>query len=268
LRHALEPVYEASIELFRGDPRVTAAYMSGSVGTEHEDEHSDVDPVLLIRGDEFDAFDRDLPGIFRALGVEPVLWWPERINCETLRNYAVFFQRDGELVQYDITIVAASSETKVPVRPGQVVFDKAGLLEIVEGSAPPGYSPARLRWTIEMYWIYVYILGKYIRRGDRFKLVAAQHELLQCHLEVLRALSPGVPRDWWPIMAKSLCHGPAREVCLSYLRGLDGDAFREALPAQMEQFARDARAACGRWAVEYPADFEARATKHVTAALR
>jgi len=267
LRHALRPVYETSLELFRDDPRVLAAYMSGSAGTDREDEHSDVDPVLLVRGDAFDAFDLDLPGMFRVLGVEPVLWWPERINCETLRNYAVFFERDGELLQYDITIVAAGDETTVPVRTDQAIFDKAGRLRVLDASEPPAYFSDRLRWTIEMYWIYVYILAKYLRRADRFKLIAGQHELLQCHLEVLRALSPEVPRDWWPITAKSLCHGPARAACLSYLRGLDGDALRKALPAQMEQFSADARSACATWAVEYPADFEARATHHVMAAL-
>jgi hypothetical protein len=255
------------MELFRADPRVLAAYLSGSVGTEREDEHADVDPVLLVRAEQFDAFDRELPGLFARLGVEPVLWWPERVNCEVLKNYAVLFERDGELLQYDLTISAAAAAAKAPVTPSQVIFDKVGALQVVEPSPEPAYPPERLRWTIEMYWLYVYIHAKYLKRRDRFKLIAAQHELLHCHLEVLRALHPDVPRDWWPITAKRVCSGDSEAACVSYLGSLDAAAVSEALAGQMAHFAEDARAACDQWGVEYPTDFEARARKHVMAAV-
>jgi hypothetical protein len=254
------------MELFHADPRVLAAYMSGSVGTDREDEYSDVDPVLLVRAADFDAFDQDLPPIFHAAGVCPVLWWPERVNCETLRNYAVLFERDGDLLQYDITIVAAAEHATVPVRPDQFIFDKAAALEVVEQSTRAAYSPERLRWTVEMYWLYIYIHGKYLKRGDCFKLIAAQHELLNVHLEVLRALEPEVPFDWWPITAACLCRGADEEVCLGYLRGLDAAAVSAALPGQMARFSRDAHAACEKWSIEYPTDFEARATGYIASA--
>jgi len=267
LRVGLRAVYERSVGLFRADPRVLAAHMSGSVGTEREDEHSDVDPVLLVKADDFDAFDRDLPVLFRQLGVKPVLWWPERINCETLRNYAVLFELEGELLQYDITISAAGEGTRAPVRPGRVIFDKADVLQVVGQSHDCGFSPERLRWTVEMYWLYVFIHSKYLKRGDRLKLVAAQHELLHCHLEVLLALDPEVSRDWWPIMAERVCQGRTEQVCLSYLAGVDVIAAGRALPTQMMRFSQDARAACRKWCVEYPADLEARVALQVKAVM-
>ncbi len=267
MKEALRPLYERTVELLRAEERVLAAFMTGSVGTEREDEYADVDPMFLVRAADFDEMDRDLPEIFRRAGVEPVLWWPERINGPTLRNYAVLFEAEGELVQYDITIVAASEGEQTPVRAEQVIFDKAGALKVVAEEGGAAYSPERLRWTVEMYWLYIYIHAKYLKRGDRFKIIAAQHELMNVHVEVLRALHPEAPPDWWPITAKRVCQGDDEEACLGYLRGLDAETVRAALPAEMDRFARDARKACAKWGVEYPEDFEARARRHVAGAV-
>ena len=72
---ALRPIYERTVEILRADERVVAAVMYGSVGTDREDEFSDVDPFFLVRAADFEAMDRDLPEVFRQAGVEPVLWW-------------------------------------------------------------------------------------------------------------------------------------------------------------------------------------------------
>jgi hypothetical protein len=45
----LKEAFDKTVSLFENDPRVVAAYHSGSVGTDREDEFSDVDPVFLIR---------------------------------------------------------------------------------------------------------------------------------------------------------------------------------------------------------------------------
>jgi len=267
MKSGLESVYRRTVEILAADPRVVAAYMTGSVGTEREDAYSDVDPMFLVRAEEFDAVDADLPDVFRQAGVKPVLWWPERINNETLRNYAVLFEQDGELLQYDITICAVEENAKVPVRRDQVIFDKATVHEVAEPSPQAQYSPVRLRWTIEMYWLYVYIHGKYLKRGDRFKLIAAQHELMHCHLEVLRATRPEVAYDWWPIMAKQVCQGDAQDTCLSYLGSADVQGVCRALPKQMKEFSQDAHVACEKWGIEYPEDFEARAVRYVQTAM-
>jgi hypothetical protein len=264
---ALRPIYERTVEILRADERVVAAVMYGSVGTDREDEFADVDPFFLVRAADFEAMDRDLPEVFRQAGVEPVLWWPERVNGPTLRNYAVLFEVEGELLQYDMTIVAVGEGDTTPVRAEQVIFDKTGVLKVVDDPGGPAYSPEKLRWTVEMYWLYIYIHAKYLKRGDRFKIIAAQQELMNVHLEVLRALHPEAPPDWWPITAKRVCKGDDEEACLGYLRGLDKAAVIAALPAEMDRFARDARKACAKWDVEYPDDFEARARKHIAGAL-
>ncbi len=260
----LHDVLDRTMTLFRQDPRVLAGHMTGSVGTDKEDAFSDVDPTLLVRGEDFDAFDRDLPGLFERAGVCPVLWWPERINCETLRNYAVLFEHGDELVQYDITIEVAPEPPPRKVLARQVIFDKAGLLDAVDESPRPGFVPARLGWVVEMYWLYAYIHAKYLRRGDVFKLIAVQHELFHAHLAVLHAMQPAVPADWWPILADRLGTDQTIPALLSYLTHGDATSVAAALPVQLARFATDARAACERWDVRYPDAFEEKVRRHLT----
>jgi len=263
----LRDVLDRTLALFEQDPRVLAAYMTGSVGTEKEDEFSDVDLALFIRPDDYECFDRDLRGIFEQAGVHPILWWPERINCETLRNYAVLFEREEKLVQYDITIEVAPEEQPRKVLARDVLFDKSGVLEAVEASPRPGFSPDRLGWIVEMYWLYAFIHAKYLGRGDVFKLIAAQQELFHAHLTVLHAMQPTVGSDWWPILAGQLCAGQTKQTLLSYLGHRDAESVVAALPDQLARFSADARAACERWELRYPTAFEEKVKRHLERVL-
>ena len=267
LNPVLRRVLDETMRLFEADARVLAAYMSGSVGTAHEDAYSDVDPVLVVEAAAFESFDRDLPDLFRRVGVEPVVWWPERINCDTIRNYAVLFERDDALLQYDITFHVPSEAGRKRVLKSQVLFDKAGVLDPVDDGARPRFSPDRLRWHVEIFWIYAYIHAKYLRRGDAFKVVAAQQELFQAHLVMVHALKPDAEQNWWPILANEVCSPDDRETLLGYLRHTSVQAVADALPEQMARFARVARAACDKWNVTYPDALEHAVRTHIQRAL-
>lgn len=231
--------------------------MTGSVGTEREDRYSDVDPLFLVRSECFDELDRDLPTVFSQAGVSPFLWWPERINCDTLRNYAVLFKVDGKPVQYDITIAAAPAGQTWTVRPDQVIFDIAGVLRMAPPAEPCMHTPERLQWHVQIYWIYAYIHAKYLRRADPFRLAAAQSELLQAHITILHAVHPEVASDWWPVVAGQLRGPGEREALLAYCGHVDAAAIAASLPGQMDRFSRHARAACLKWSIEYPRAAEA-----------
>jgi hypothetical protein len=264
MKKQLRPVLDRTLTLFREDDRVVAAFMTGSAARGQDDEHADVDPWLLVRAEAFESFDRDLPGIFRAAGVEPVLWWPERCNCETLRNYAVMFHApDGVLIQYDITFQAWEGG-EVGALSEAFLFDKAGVLQEAEPAPQPA---SRVAWTAELYWIYVYIHCKYLLRGDWFRLAAAQQELLQAHVNVLRALTPEVAPDWWPILAARVGDDAAREVLRSYLDRPTVAGVAGRLVVQTERFAQDARRACEARGEAYPEAFAEAVKRHVAGTL-
>ena len=270
----LKIAFDKTVSLFESDPRVIAAYHSGSVGTDREDEFSDVDPVFLIKPEEFMAFDKQLPRLFEREIAEPVLWWPERWvwtpgaseNINIPRNYAIFFKVDGKLLQYDINIMAAPQKGRIRVSKGQFIFDKANALEITSQHPSPVLDKKRLAWTIEMYWIYVYIHVKYIKRRALFKLLYAQQELFHEHLGVLRYLQPNIAQEWWPLMAGKVDES-GKENLLMYFGQADVDSIAGALQEQIPLFSNDARQACARWQIDYPEAFEASVLKHLAESL-
>ena len=107
-----------------------------------------------------------------------------------------------------------------------------------------------------MYWIYVYILKKYLLRGDPFRILAAQRELFDAHLVILHALKPGLPLDWWPVLAAGVGGDTARQALLSYFNDGSPGEVRRRLPAQLARFSQDARTACAEWNLTYPESFE------------
>jgi hypothetical protein len=246
---------------FEGDPRILAAYHGGSIGTDREDEHSDVDPVFIVAPEAFEEVDADLPSVFEGLCERVHLWWPERGNCATWRNYACLFQAGEALLQYDITIQLPPAALPLPVTPQQFLFDKAGLLTVTP-VAPPATAAERLLWTVQRYWLYVFIHAKYLRRGDPFKLAFAQQELFQDHLEVLR-LHRRAESGWWPLVAHAVVPPARREEMLLYFGTPDASAVSAVLPREVAAFSGDARAACAQWGLPYPEALESMVRAHL-----
>jgi hypothetical protein len=189
------------------------------------------------------------------------LWWPERGNCGTWRNYACLFEADGTLLQYDITIQVPPAAPLL-VGPQQFLFDKAGLLKVA--SVPPGGATGaeRLLWTVQRYWLYVFIHAKYLRRGDCFRLGFAQQELFQDHLEVLRVCRQA-ESGWWPLVAHAVVSPERCEEMLLYFGPSDPAAVSSVLPREVATFAHDARDACAREGLPYPEALEGRVRAHL-----
>lgn len=265
----LKQIFEQTIELFKSDPRVLAGLNFGSAGKEHEDELSDVDPVFIVRDEDYGEFDAELPAIFSRFRLPILLWWPESCNSDDFRNYAIFLRGD-EVLQYDINIMKASlldkdvgQWTLAQCEPEHILFDKTGLLSAAfQRRVIPKYSPDRLGWSIEQYWIYAFIHVKYLKRSSGFKLAYAQDMLFRSHLEVLRALYPQVFWSWWPDVAQKLLRPEHQDALMLYFGSKDAVAVGEALPLQMDCFARDAKAACLAHGLSYPEEFEAAVRSH------
>ncbi len=252
--------------IFRADLRVLACWLLGSAQSTHEDEDSDVDPMLLIEDAHFEAFDAELPELFKRVADDILLWWPERGNNADYRNYAILFN-GPPLLQYDINILrrsAFSSAWLIGRTPDQLVFDKTGIVTTAfQYIPPPLYQPDALLYQIELYWVYAYIIVKYLRRNQTFKLCYTQQVFRDCHLEVLRAVYADDHWDWWPISVSRLAAPHQQEAIFRYFRACDASDIATALPVQLDSFATDARLACTRHAVTYPDRLEQMVRAHI-----
>jgi hypothetical protein len=267
MKPSLKAIYDRTVEEYRRDPRVVAAWEYGSAGKGTDDEHSDVDPVFVVRDADYKAVHDELRPFFEGVSSRLTLFWPEGFNSSDVANYAVLFSpkgRPGDMLQYDMTVASVSS-----VRSGfgkvlltrcgriEVLFDKEGLLaELLRADEPDRYAPSKLLWDIERWWVYVYIHAKYLVRNDTFKLLYAQQTLREIHYGVLRALYPDAYWAWWPWTVKNVLSHEEQAHILRYFGPGEADAVARALAPEMREFGDDARRACAAWGLAYPADLE------------
>lgn len=256
----LKEVFDKTVEIFRDDPRVTGAWISGSARAKSEDVYSDVDPMFIIKDEYFDEFDKGLRSVFEGIVPEINLWWPERGNSDNLKNYAILFNMPP-LLQYDINFMKESVFSPgwlIGRTPDQILFDKTGLLaESLKNVPKPSYSPDVLLYKIELFWIYAYIIVKYLLREQTFKIIYTQQIFFESHLEVLHALQPSdVIWDWWPINVHKLFGNEKQKELYRYFDATDGDSVRDVLLAEIDSFSKDAKEACAKWNIEYPVKLE------------
>ncbi|WP_319586104.1 aminoglycoside 6-adenylyltransferase [uncultured Desulfobulbus sp.] len=255
----LRKVFDKTVEIFADDLRVIGAWIGGSGNAATEDVYSDVDPIFIIRDEDFNTFDVEMRSVFEPLVDEIILWWPERGNNDMVKNYAILFKAP-ELLQYDMNIMresAFSSGWLVSTQPEQILFDKTGILrQAMENRIKSVHSPEKLLYNIELFWVYGYIIPKYMLRNQTFKIVYTQNVFFECHLEILHNLMPEVIWDWWPINVHRLLTPEKQVEMHRYFANADRESVAKVLPAELDAFSADARAACAKHGLAYPDKLE------------
>ena len=254
--------------LFAPDGRCAGLHLKGSGGAGTDDAYSDVDLELVVEDAAYGAVSAELREVCERVCGPIRLWFPEGARADGC-NYAFLFEHGGEQFLYDFSITTRSGIVAGPRRPGKILFDREGWLAALRAArAPAPYTPADLRATIDRYWLYAYLSGKYARRGDVPKLLYVQQTIFRAHLDVLRALHPAAAAaaewGWWPRDVKRL-PAEAQAALTRYFPAPDLPAIRAALGEEQRRFGADARAACLRWGQSYPEDLERYVRRHLRA---
>lgn len=265
----MHPHLSATIDLFSRhfaqDARCVGLHVKGSGGTATDDEYSDVDLELIVEDAHYDAVSSELRPLCERFCGPIQLWFPEGVRPDSC-NYAFLFEHSdhpGTQFLYDLAIATRSSVVAGARRPGRILLDPTGLLESLRASRPPThYSPDRLPYAIDHYWLYAFLSGKYARRGDVLKLLYVQQTIFRTHLDILRALHPDGEWGWWPRDATRL-PAVAQTTLLRYFPAPTIPTIREALGQEVRSFSADARAACNRWSLSYPEDLERFVLRHL-----
>jgi hypothetical protein len=264
----LRETIDRFVDHFAGDVRCVGLHLKGSGGTGTDDAYSDVDLELVVEDAAYAAVSSELRAICERVCGRIQLWFPEGVRADSC-NYAFLFEHDGEQFLYDFAIATRSAvEALGTRRPGRVLVDHDAWLESLRAERrPAAFLPAQLPNTIEHYWLYAYLSGKYTRRGDLPKLLYIQQTIFRDHLTIQRALHPehsSIDWGWWPRDLARLTPDTQAEL-LRYFAPPQLGALRTALGDELASFADDARAACVRWNHPYPADLEAYVRRHLLA---
>jgi hypothetical protein len=250
---------------FAADLRCVGLHLKGSGGTETDDEYSDVDLELIVRDEHYAAVSAEMRSLCERVCGPIHLWFPEGIRPDSC-NYAFLFEHGGEQFLYDFALATRTSVLNGARRPGRILLDPEGLLEPLRAARhPAAYTPDRLLYTIDHYWIYAYLSGKYARRGDLPKLLYVQQTIFRAHMDVLRALLPAAESaewGWWPRDMKRLPKDQQAALLL-YFPHPDLYAIHSALGEETSRFAQDARAACARWSLTYPEPLQEYVLRHL-----
>jgi hypothetical protein len=221
-----------------------------------------VDLELTVEDAAYGAVSGELQGLCERVCGQMVLWFPEGVRADGC-NYAFLFEHEGEQFLYDFAVATRSAVVRDARKPGKILFDREGVLEGLRAAAKPvGYVPDRLGYTIDHYWIYAYLSGKYARRGDVWKLLYVQQTIFRAHLQVLGALYPEMEWGWWP---RDVARLPAetQAAMRRYFPAPELRALREALGEEVRRFGADARAACAKWGEAYPEALERYVLRHL-----
>ena len=248
---------------FLADSRCAAMYLWGSLGKGNADSFSDVDVAIVIHDEHYQAVKSELQSVCERLCGPLLAWLPEGERPHTC-NFAFLFAYDDEVLLYDCFL---SSVTAAHEGPGsalkKVIFDHANLFETAQ-PAPVEKSgtPDSLSQDISVYWVYMYLNGKYYCRTDVFKMLYVQQVLFQTHLKILLAMNGHRDANWWARDVRLLSDGQQKEL-MAYFAAPDAQSIAQALWREMDMFARDARAACAQSAVEYPDHLEDGVRRHL-----
>ena len=258
----LEPGYDALfarvVEVFSGDERVRAMWLSGSLGRGDADAISDLDVLLAVSDDALQYF-ADEWREWLAVITPTLIARPLPFAKGSL--YAVTPDR----LRLDIVSEPASRVPNSFFRSRAVVFDRDGLDALVPAPADDPPSGERIAMLVEEFFRDVGMFPVVVEREDWLLGVEAIHLvrslLYQLFVEVNAPLPPMGVKQW----SAKLTDGQ-RAVLESLPTGA---ATREAVfedhRAVASAFRHHARAACDALEVAWPHELESATIRYLRA---
>lgn len=249
---------------FYNDNRVIAMYLYGSGGKGTDDEYSDVDLGLIINDDFYSKVRDELKDICENICGKIHLWFPEGENKETC-NYAFLFEINDNQFLYDFTIMTEHfflQNIWLNKQQKKIIFDKAFILNNDNEISDLNLNTDNIMRSIEQYWIYTYLNGKYYKRQDIFKLLYIQNFLFNNHIKLLNALYTDEMWTWWPSDIKKLPKVKQKKM-LIYFGSKTINKITKAIGKETEMYAYDANRICKKLGIYYPHELEEYVKKHL-----
>jgi predicted nucleotidyltransferase len=248
---AVDRLAERLAEVCRGDPRIAAAFLSGSHARGDADEHSDVDLIVVPFDQAADELRRERPDLIRRLGRPLFL---EDFGSETT---SFFILADGTEAELSVAPVAELAE--VHVGPFVPIHDPdghlAGLAFPTE-EADPGTQRAELERALRWFWHELSHFVTAVGRGHRWWAIG-QLEALRRHVVNLVRIDGGLEASEEPYekLDQMLDVGTLDGLAGTFV-GLEPRALVAAGRTLATEFRRRGSALADRFGVEYPSELD------------
>ncbi|MEV4570468.1 nucleotidyltransferase domain-containing protein [Nonomuraea sp. NPDC049419] len=174
----------------RHDARVTGVALAGSIAGGHADAYSDVDLIVVIDDEAFDAVMKERLALIDA--------WTELVAGFTGEHVGeprlIITLVGPPLLHVDFKFVRASDFAKRADDP-VVLWDRQGHLVRTLAEHPPVSSPLDLQWIEDRFWIWVHYGATKLARGELFEAIGFLSYLRETVLGPLAARRVGaIPR--------------------------------------------------------------------------
>ncbi|MFC0597859.1 nucleotidyltransferase domain-containing protein [Streptomyces palmae] len=215
----------------RQDGRVTGVAVAGSLAGGHPDAYSDVDLIVAVDDEAFDAVMRERLGLIGS--------WTELVAGFTGEHVGeprlIITLVGPPLLHVDFKFVRTSDFAERAEDP-HVLWDRDGRLARMLTEHPPANSPLDLQWIEDRFWIWVHYGATKLGRGELFEVIGFLNYLREVVLGPLAARRVGAaPRGVRHL--ESLAPDEARELRAT-LCGHDRREAGQALLAGVELYRR------------------------------
>lgn len=243
--------FETMVEYIKNDGRCKGAWHYGSVGRGESDEYSDIDPVFLVPGPDFEGFAADAAKFARRACDELLISWAEDYNGPAFKNFCNLVRIKDGLHQLDFFVLNEDKRDDWWCRQhlkgctrANLVFDSDGrtgaLLDL--GLTTDAYDPDPRR-CFDTYWFHAEMLIKYFKRGDVFKIMKNIDFLLHSHADVLLAVHDSIDWGGWETKVKRCVPREKQAHLLKYYSTPELPALARTIKECMADFDADAREA-------------------------
>jgi predicted nucleotidyltransferase len=165
---ALAAFLSGAIERLRTDPRIVGVAAAGSYATTAMDEFSDLDLLVAVEPDAFDAVLTERHGIAAALGPLLAAFTGEHVGEPRL--LICLYAHDGPSgpVHVDLKFVAlsdAAHRTDDPI----VLWERDGRLTNTFLSRQAHAPAPDLQWIEDRFWVWIHYAAGKVGRGELFE---------------------------------------------------------------------------------------------------
>lgn len=266
----LETAFNKVVEILKKDQRCKGGWHYGSVSRGAEDIYSDVDLVLLVADQDFEAFAADVPAVLSAASDEVLIFWGESFNNEYFKNYCSVLRIGSQMHQFDLFMINTDYPEEWMCRHhckgctrDQLIFDRTGETAafLDQGYRTDNNLPDTVR-AMDTYWLHTEMLIKYFKRKDLFKIIKNMDVLFQSHVDLL--LSWYDTLDWgaWESKVKLCVPEEKQEHLKAYYTTAEFQHLEAAVKKSIALFQLDAKEICKAKGIEYPEQIAAQITAY------
>ncbi|MET8570356.1 nucleotidyltransferase domain-containing protein [Streptomyces sp. NPDC004783] len=221
----------AVLPRIRSDVRMTGVAVAGSLAGGTPDEYSDVDLVVVVDDEAFDAVMRERLALIASWAPLVAGFTGEHVGEPRLIVTLV----GPPLLHVDFTFVRVRDFAERVDDPA-VVWDRDGRLAEALAQRPPAAAPFDLQWIEDRFWVWVHYGATKLGRGELFEVVGFLAYLRETVLGPLAARRAGAaPRGVRHL--ETVAPDEARDLRATLCGHDRGDAGR-ALLAAVELYRR------------------------------